>query len=92
MRTAPDKNSEANVRLEAAILRHGVSAEPVVGRSSDNTWSEDSFLVVGVSREQAVDDGQVVRSIGDLRAGIDTRYTWFDAMTAPSGGHGPRYS
>lgn len=61
--TSADDNREANVRLEATIIRHGGTVEPVVGRSSDNTWSEESFLVVGLSREQAVDIG---RSFGQL--------------------------
>ena len=61
--TSGDQNSEANDRLATTIIRHGGAIEPVVGRSSDNTWSEDSFLVVGVSREQAVDIG---RSFGQL--------------------------
>ena len=61
--TSGDQNGEANDRLEATIIRHGGAIEPVVGRSSDNTWNEDSFLVVGVSREQAADIGQ---SFGQL--------------------------
>ena len=61
--TSGEKNDAANDQLEATIIRRGGTVEPVVGRSSDNTWSEDSFLVVGVSREQAVDIG---RSFGQL--------------------------
>lgn len=61
--TSEDENTEANARLAATIIRHGGTVERVVGRSSDSTWSEDSFLVVGVSREQAVEIG---RSFGQL--------------------------
>lgn len=52
-----DRNAEANHHLEETLRRHGAEIVPVVGRSIDGKWREDSFLVFGLKRQQAADLG-----------------------------------
>jgi hypothetical protein len=52
-----EKNTEANTLLEKTLRRHGSIGTPVIGRSRDGAWKEESFLVEGLSRQQASDFG-----------------------------------
>lgn len=47
-------NRRANLELVAVLERDGHTPEPVVGTSPDETWKEDSFLVEGMARADAV--------------------------------------
>ena len=47
-----EENQRANEQLRTKLHELGANASLVVGNSSDGTWSEDSFLTTGLSRDQ----------------------------------------
>lgn len=47
-----EENQRANERLRAKLHELGADASFVVGNSPDETWSEDSLLISGPSRDQ----------------------------------------
>ena len=47
-----EENEHANKQLGAKLRELGASTSPVVGKSPDSTWFEDSFLTAGLSRNQ----------------------------------------
>lgn len=51
------QNRKANSRLAENLKRHNYLFEPVIGRSPDGKWREESFLVHGLRRQQAADLG-----------------------------------
>ncbi len=51
------ENRNANDQLAELLESRGLSSSPVVRRSPDGRWSEESLLVEGCSRRQAVEIG-----------------------------------
>jgi transcriptional regulator with XRE-family HTH domain len=49
------ENEERNRLLAADLERAGLRYEPAVGRSPDDSWSENSFAVIDGDREQLLD-------------------------------------
>ena len=50
-------NIETNAMLTTLLQRHRIGYEPCEGRSSDSLWREDSFLIMGQSRERVTEIG-----------------------------------
>lgn len=52
--THPQRNADANDALAALLADIAAAALPVVGAARDGSWREDSFLVSGITRADAV--------------------------------------
>lgn len=52
--THPQRNADANDALTALLVDVGAAVTPVVGAARDGSWREDSFLVSGITRTEAV--------------------------------------
>jgi hypothetical protein len=51
-------NFAANEKLKQDIRAMGYETSPGVGRDHHETWHEDSFLVLGISKEEAIELGK----------------------------------
>lgn len=57
--TRPDaENAAANERLAAELAAAGVEHHPAVGSSVDDGWEEPGFVLVGLSRAEAIEWGR----------------------------------
>ncbi len=48
-----DNNLKLNALLEAALIEADIVHYPAVGRSADSSWTEASFALVDIDRQQA---------------------------------------
>lgn len=54
----PAENHAANAQLAAELIAAGVEHHPAVGSSPDDDWSEPGFVLVGLSRDDAIEWGR----------------------------------